>query len=253
MTRLRREFRTWHAAVTYFTRVPLPSLVDFDPADLQRATAYLPAIGLLVGLVGGGVTWLAALLVPLSVAVFLGLGATVALTGALHEDGAADSCDGLGGGTTRERTLEIMRDSRLGTYGALGLFLLLGTKISTLQALGPWILPASVVGHTLSRAWILLIMRLLPYAQEHGKAKPLAQKPSRKSLLLGLLLGAMALPFLPPWATLAWLAAGIPALALAAFLRRRLQGYTGDTLGLTQGLVEVAWYLGLLVAVSVAP
>jgi adenosylcobinamide-GDP ribazoletransferase len=182
----------------------------------------------------------------------------VLLTGGFHEDGWADTCDGLGGAVGRERALVIMKDSRIGAYGAMGLVLMLGLKAAALASL-PLVaaVPALLLAHTASRAAAVLLIRLLPYAGdvEHAKAKPLARTISRAGMAVALgwvALLAVALALCQP----AWRAALVLGLALAALTtaicartwRRCLGGYTGDTLGATQQLAELAVLLGWLVA-----
>ena len=253
---VRQEWQRLLLALQFLTRVPVHTSV-FDAAELNHSARYFPVIGALVGAIGALVFWVAAHLWPQPVAVLLSMAATVWLTGGFHEDGLADTCDGLGGAVSRERALAIMKDSRIGSYGALGLVLMLGLKAALLNAQGPIMRTACaiVVAHAVSRVAPVVLLALLPYAGdlEHAKAKPMAQQVHRADVGIALLLaGAVAAALAVPLGTAPTLAAlGAATLATAAmrrWLRRRLGGYTGDTLGATQQGTEAALLLALCAA-----
>ena len=130
-----RQVALFLTAMQFLTRLPVPAARDFQPRWLGESLRYFPLVGGLVGLVNVAIWWLASLWFPPTVAVGLMLAASLLVTGAFHEYGFADTCDGLGGGSTRERALAIMKDSRIGAYGAIGLIMLLGLKWSALVAL----------------------------------------------------------------------------------------------------------------------
>jgi adenosylcobinamide-GDP ribazoletransferase len=246
---LAREGRALWAAAMFFTRVALPSLPVLSPDDERRATAYWPLVGALVGAAVAGAWWLAAQLLPSGVAVGLALAVGLLLTGALHEDGFADVCDGFGGGTTRARALEIMRDSRIGAFGAIGLVMLLGLKWQAMTALPPALLPpALIAAHALSRGGPVGLMAVLPYARtDESRARPMTGRPGG-ARLAGVAATALApLLLLPPANWLPCLAA-IAAIWVGCFVwfRRRLGGYTGDCLGASQQLGEIAVLLAVL-------
>jgi adenosylcobinamide-GDP ribazoletransferase len=252
-----RELRALHFAVMFFTRIPLPSLANYHPDDLQRSTAYYPLVGWLVGGVAALVWHLATHVWPPAIASGASLIATLLLTGAFHEDALADTCDGLGGGTTPKHIMEIMRDSRIGAYGAIGLIAMLTLKWQAVAALPlqPALLaPALLIAaHTLSRGASGTLMTTLSYAQADGKSKPLATTLRGWRLLLSLVFALAPLALLPPrlWWTLA---AVIAARAVMARLcKRRIGGYTGDTLGATQQVCEAAFYLCALAIISLTP
>lgn len=251
-------------ALQFFTRVPvtgrLAGWVGFSPAMLRASAAHFPGVGWLVGAVGGGV-FLAAQaglsgVAGAAVAALLSTAATVWMTGAFHEDGLADVADGLGGAADRARALEIMKDSRIGAFGAIALVLALSLKIALLAVLagqGAMSAATALLGaHVLSRLAPLFLIRWLPYVGDEGasKAKPLADAIGGDALLVGVLyaLPAAALLLLahPPLQGVAsLLACLLGALYMAALLRRRLQGFTGDGLGATQQVCELAIYLAL--------
>lgn len=253
------ELRLFFIALQFLTRVPVPRAVGFEPAWLQASARHFPAVGLCVGGCAAAVLWGAVQWWPAPVAVLLSMAATVWLTGGFHEDGLADTCDGLGGAVTRDKALLIMKDSRLGSYGALGLVLVLALKAAALHALVQHGLAAVLVllplAHTWSRTATVLLLRLLPYGgdAEHAKAKPLAQQVSGAGLAVALgwalLAGAAALSFVGPVPLLCALLATLAVVAwMARWLRRRLGGYTGDTLGAAQQFSEGAIYLAALAA-----
>ena len=122
------ELRLMAIALQFFTRVPVPARVGFEPAWLNASARHFPLVGLLVGAVAALALAVGSQALGTAIGVWLSIAATVWLTGAFHEDGLADTCDALGGAVSRERALEIMKDSRIGTYGAVGLLLVLGLK-----------------------------------------------------------------------------------------------------------------------------
>ncbi len=233
-----REWRLVLTAVQFLTRVPVPAWVGHGPDQLDRAMRYLPLVGIGVGLIGAAVLELASAGLPRPAAALLSVAATLLLTGALHEDGLADTFDGLFGGVNREDALRIMRDSRLGTYGAAGLTLALGLKVAALSAL-PAAVPALVAGQAGSRLLVVCVLAGLPYARADGKAAPVAGGIGATELAVAgvcgmlpmLALGGRAAPALLLAAGLAWV--------MARWFRRRLGGYTGDGLGAVQQMTEL--------------
>ena len=253
---LLHELRLFFTALQFFTRLPVPRWVGYEPEWLQQSARYFPLVGAVVGLVGAAVLWVALGLFPLPVAVLLSMVATVVLTGAFHEDGLADTCDGLGGAVSRERALEIMKDSRIGSYGAVGLLLVLGLKAAALASLPvPAIYAALILGHAASRAAAVSVIRWLPYAGDvaHAKAKPLAQRVSRSGFIVAwgwaIAIALAVAACSPAWAamvSIGLLLAFAAAVGCALWLKRRLGGMTGDTLGATQQLSELLVLLGCL-------
>lgn len=238
-------------AVVFLTRIPVPWHIPDMEARLPRATPWFPLVGLLIGLIGAAV-WLAVdALAGRVLASIAAVAATAFATGAFHEDGLADTFDGLGGSHLRERALEIMKDSRVGTYGALVLMLVLLGRVVALAELH-MLAPAALVGaHALARWSSLPLIRALPYARaEGGTGKPFAGGVSREGLAVASAVTAVAT--LALWgadAMAAWLAAIAVTLLLGAWFRRRLGGITGDTLGAVNQFVELATYLALVAVV----
>jgi adenosylcobinamide-GDP ribazoletransferase len=235
------------AAFTFLTRLPLPGAAGVDAATLARSTVWFPLVGAVVGGVGALALEGAVRIWPPVVAAALSLLATVLLTGAFHEDALADAADGLGGGRDREHALEIMRDSRIGSYGAVALVLVLSARIGCLAALATSDRAIALVGaHALGRWSSLPLLGLLPYARPQGAGAPFAGTTGAR-VIVGTLLAAIFVALtLGPHAP----AAGLVAIAIttlaAGYFRARLGGITGDCLGATNQVVELATYLVVL-------
>jgi adenosylcobinamide-GDP ribazoletransferase len=245
------EIRLLLTAIQYFTRIPVPAWVGHSQAQLSGSARYFPAVGLLVGCAGAGVLWLAAQILPSPLPVILSTVITVLMTGAFHEDGLADTFDGLGGGATRERALEIMKDSRVGTYGAIALILTLLLKIAALSALPMHLAAVALIGaHSFSRACAVSMIFTSRYvgSAEHSRAKPVAQRMSAGELFISVLVGVTPLILCGMHAIVGVAAALVALLILFRWFTKRLDGYTGDTLGATQQITEVTFYLALLAA-----
>ncbi|BDT57487.1 adenosylcobinamide-GDP ribazoletransferase [Massilia varians] len=249
-----RQLRLFFIAVQFFTRLPIPRWVGFEQEWLHHASRYFPLVGLVVGAIAAGVYAAAALVLPAPVAAVLSTAATIYATGAFHEDGFADTCDGLGGGMTRERVLEIMKDPRVGAYGAIGVVCMLGAKCSALAMLPPSsAIGALLLAHPLSRLAATSLIWRMEYARAEGKAKPLAERMTTAEFTIAAATVALAAAILLMTDALdlrALLAALVASIAatwwLARKFARRIGGYTGDCLGAVQQLAEVAIYLAVL-------
>jgi adenosylcobinamide-GDP ribazoletransferase len=263
-----RFLRHYLLALQFFTRVPvtgrLAAWVGYSPAMLRASAAHFPGVGWLVGL------WVALVFTALLWALpgvgaapwVAALGATVAgvlMTGAFHEDGLADLADGLGGSAERARALEIMKDSRIGSFGAIALVLALLCKVALLALLAQidplHAVAALFLAQVVSRAAPLPIIFTLPHVGEvaGSKSKPLADGLAPAALLAGLLWMALALllvvalmPGMAWWAGV--LGAALGAAWVGRLLWRRLRGFTGDGLGATQQVAELLFYLGVAIA-----
>jgi adenosylcobinamide-GDP ribazoletransferase len=241
---MRHRLAEMQLAVILLTRVPFGRLRDPVP-PLGAAAWAFPLAGIPVGMIAGAVM-AAALPLGLSPLVVggLALAAQVVATGALHEDGFADLCDGFWGGTTRERRLEIMRDSRLGSYGTVGLILLIGLRwlglatLAELEAIG-----AVIAGAIASRIAPTALSALLPAARPDGLGAQ-SKGVGAERVIPAVLLGGLPMLLLPQgWAALAVAALTVAVLARIAW--RKLGGQTGDVLGAGQQVAEVALLLTL--------
>ena len=242
--------RLFLVALQFLTRLPV-RLSRFEPAWLNDCVRHFPLVGALVGAVGAAVLVAAAQVWPAWIAGVLALIATVALTGGFHEDGLADTFDALGGVVSRDKALTIMKDSRIGSYGALalGLTLLLRAALLAVLATRPMLgITALIVSHAFARTAAVGVMVSLPYGgdAEQAKAKPLALAvaPRNFGIALGwcvlLLLVLSACGAYLPRLLLAVAAASAAALLMRQWLKRRLGGYTGDGLGAAEQLAEIA-------------
>lgn len=261
---LQPHLRRFLLALQFFTRIPvtgrLADWVGFSPQMLRDSAAHFPGVGWVVGLAAGAVYALAAWALgptpftPLAAAVLCTV-ATVLLTGGFHEDGLADTADGLGGSADRTRALEIMKDSRLGAFGALALVLALAAKVALLAVLGTHglgaVLAALFAAHVLSRFGPLLLIRALPYVGDASgsKSKPLADRIDPAALRIGVFWCFVPLALAALWHGALFLIVPMAASALALvlvgrLLARRLGGFTGDGLGAAQQCCEIAFYFG---------
>ena len=236
-----------YSALRLLTRLPIPAGPDRGAAAVW---AY-PLAGLAVGAIGAGVAWLAGGL-PAYVAAGLALTAMIFGTGALHEDGLADSADGLWCGGTHERRLEVMRDSRVGAYGVLALILSLGLRWAATAPLlaGHQGIFAIVAAAILSRAPMGIVMWALPHARADGLSAATG-RPSGASAWIGVAVALFAAWPLVGAASLAVLAAlGLAAMAIGILARHRLGGQTGDILGFVQQVSEIAALIILLLLLT---
>lgn len=254
---LKKEVRYFLLALGFFTRVPVPAFADFREEELNHAAKYFPLVGLLVGSMAALAYQLGVYFLTEPLAVLLSMSATIYLTGAFHEDGLADSADGIGGGWGSERILTIMQDSRIGTYGVVALFFVLFTKFQLLLTLPTSVLPAVLIAaHALSRMGAVYFMATLNYVKPTGKAKPLATEMSGSALMLATLFGLfpfLALIAIQPGLSISsavWLLLMVllPVLIAGLWWRNKIKrwigGYTGDCLGAAQQLMELAFYFG---------
>lgn len=245
---LLNQLRLILTALAFLTRIPIPAWVGYADTQLNQSVCYFPLIGLLVGAILAGMYSLATLFWPPALALLLALAVGFMLTGAFHEDGLADFYDGVYGGMTVERRLEIMKDSRVGTYGVLALLAVLGLKFAALLSAPSASVPLMLIaGHGLSRAFAVSFIYTHDYARSSGgKVQVVAQGLSLPALGLALLIGLLPLLWLP--VSVLWLL--LPLLLLRLWLARtltsQLGGYTGDALGAAQQLSETVFYLGVV-------
>lgn len=237
------RWRDLIVAVQFLTRLPLSTAAP-DSASLRRATLFFPLVGTAVGCFTAGILWLAGLLWPAWLAVILAIAAELRLTGALHEDGLADFCDGFGGGWSRDQILSILKDSRIGTYGTLGLGLAVALRVGSLSAVVSqygregWLYwAAALVASAAVGRWTVVCAMVLipPIVNRESLTRDVAKQMSWQSFAASGLGAAPAMglfAYLMPLHAL--LAVGLVAAALlmiASRIHRRLGGITGDCLG----------------------
>jgi adenosylcobinamide-GDP ribazoletransferase len=253
---LRAELGRLFAAVQFMTRLPVPMATVHDPAWLVRSAKYFPLVGILVGAVGAAILVTAGAVWSGVLPALLATAATILVTGALHEDGLADTADSLGG-HTREAQLAIMKDSRLGTFGALALGLSLAMRVAALASLAPdlaaWALIASHAG---ARLATVLAMAALPHAGDADTSRT-SYSPDRlhggEIALAAFIALLPMLPAEPRFAFAGLLAGGAAALILALAMYRRLGGYTGDVLGAVEQVFEIGFLLGIAAIAAQLP
>ncbi|MDP2795538.1 MAG: adenosylcobinamide-GDP ribazoletransferase [Sulfurisoma sp.] len=260
---IKREVEYFFAALRFFTRLPVPRWVGHSSEQLNHAARYFPLVGVIVGVIGAAVTLAALRLWPAPLAVLAGMAATLLATGAFHEDGLADSIDGFGGGWTKEQVLLIMKDSRIGSYGAIGIGLVLLAKFEALSLLAvspvpqgfpsvtPTFLAMLIAGHSVSRFASTTLIHALDYARDDdsSKSKPLATRMGKGELALAAVFGLAPCLLLPAAnAAVALALTAVVTVLAARYFVKRIGGYTGDCLGATQQLAELAFYLGILCA-----
>lgn len=272
-----QQWILFKTAIMFFTRINVGKL-PYSKEILQASARYFSWVGILVGLTGGLVLWLCSFVFSDELSVLFSMISTLLLTGAFHEDGFADCCDAFGGGWTVEKILTIMKDSRLGTYGVIGLIGILSVKYLLLLELTEnfppgIVLVGMVAAHANSRFWATTLMQKLVYVQDidASKSKPLADRKLTRIETTVLSLGSFAplaiffvLLYTPindlqyfkidiPFTTwflsfLFWVQ--VPPFMVQLFavryFKKWIGGYTGDCLGATQQVCEIAFYLGCL-------
>ena len=251
---IRTPLRIALTAVMFLTRIHVPPWVSHAPDDLARSTGYFPLVGVVVGMIGAAAGLLGLYWWNPVIAAVAAVAATVRITGAFHEDALADACDGFGGGRTAEQVLTIMKDGRIGSYGAIGLLLVTVMRISALTVIAGhstrMFVAALIAGHTLGRWSSLPMIAGLRYVSDAdtSKSKPLAASVTPARLVAGsaTALGVLILLFGDVRVIAVLLALAISVtFILARYFRKRIGGMTGDWLGAANQAVEMTTYLAL--------
>ena len=238
----------------FFTRIPCPPSTDHSEEYLNKSRKYFPLIGWIVGGIAALVFWVSSLVFPVSISIVLSMVVSVLTTGAFHEDGFTDVCDAFGGGWGKAQILTIMKDSRIGAYGVIGMALLLLLKFLALSEMAAYGRELVVVGlicaHAVSRFVASTFVHTHDYVQDLdvSKSKPIAS--SRLSLAeMAYSLVFALLPFLlfqNPLALLALPLTYVSKMYLGYYFKKHIGGYTGDCLGTTQQVSEVVFYLSII-------
>ncbi|MDH7444093.1 adenosylcobinamide-GDP ribazoletransferase [Aquimarina sp. 2201CG14-23] len=247
---MKKEIHIFFTALMFFTRIPCPKWVNHDPEYLRKSSKYFPLVGIIVGAIGGIVFYGTSFIFPKEISILLSMFATIYATGAFHEDGFADVCDGFGGGWTKDKILLIMKDSRLGTYGTIGILLILGIKFSALRVLEDYHIPLLLIsGHSLSRFIATTLIFTHPYVRdtEDSKAKPAAKSMSIPMLFISGFFGiAPLLLFFNPFIFVTLIPMYLSKMFLASKFKKWIGGQTGDCAGAAQQLSEVIFYLTVI-------
>jgi adenosylcobinamide-GDP ribazoletransferase len=257
---MKKQLHIFFTALMFYTRIPCPKNIDHNPDYLNKASRYFPLIGWIVGGICFGIYCLTAIVFTVEIALILSMIAGILTTGAFHEDGFADVCDGFGGGWTKEKILLIMKDSAIGAYGTIGLVLLFLLKFESLVQLitnaqkldfGFGILLLFIAGHSVSRLAAISIVFTHQYAREDAssKSKPIAQNFTWKEVGGALFFGLLPLVILSffQWQLLLILVPiFITRFYMARYFQKWIDGYTGDCLGATQQVCEVVFYMSII-------
>jgi adenosylcobinamide-GDP ribazoletransferase len=232
-------------ALGFLTRIRVPNRALALP--LNSTAHYFPAVGAIVGGISALVFVTLNQVLPLQLSIWLSIITTILVTGGFHEDGLADSADGLGGGWTKEDVLRIMQDSRVGSYGAMALVVTLALKAQTLSAISVGhLVGAMIAGHTVSRFIAISITYTHDYVRFEGKSKPISDGMTTKQFLFALATAALSLLLVPWQAGLIAIATTLIARQYLAYrMKIRIGGYTGDLLGATQQITEVIFYISV--------
>jgi adenosylcobinamide-GDP ribazoletransferase len=242
---MRKEVRILFTAIMFLTRLPVPRWTDHSPEYLREAPRYFPLVGWIVGGICSLAFWLFSRFISVDIGIAASMIAGLLATGCFHEDGFADVCDGMGGGWTKEKILLIMKDSRIGAYGAIGLISILATKFLLLKEL-PFFIPAVVAAHSVSRLMPVLVMKMGVYAADpdQSKARPLAGPSiSAISLIVAIVMGVATFSLLPRYFPLVIVPALVVTYGMYRWFFKWIGGYTGDCLGAIQQVTEITVYL----------
>ncbi|WP_426480446.1 adenosylcobinamide-GDP ribazoletransferase [Chryseobacterium sp. R2ACT005] len=252
---LKNELIYFATALMFFTRIPVPFTIPYSSEIMNRSQKYFAWVGLVIGLINAVILYVATMLFNLEIGIVLMMISSVLLTGAFHEDGFTDMCDSFGGGYGKEKILTIMKDSRVGAYGTIGIILLFALKFYSIQAL-EMIAPVRVLciiilAHTASR----FISGTMIYTHQYvtdidaSKSKPLANKPLDKmALLVGFISVLIAFALIPDWRLIfAFALAYSGKIYMGWYFKKHIGGYTGDCLGSVQQVCEVLFYLGTMI------
>lgn len=251
---IKKEWHLFLTALMFFTRIPIPFRLPYSDELMNKSQKYYALVGLVVGAINALIFYVCQLLLPIEVSLVLSMIVSVLLTGAFHEDGFADVCDSFGGGYGKEKILTIMKDSRIGAYGMIGMSLLILLKFTSLKALAEidlqMILFSIIAAHTVSRFFSGLMIYSHAYVADIdvSKSKPMASKslPIINSvwgivfccipfLLFNYWIYALVIPF-----------AYLGKIYLGWYFNKHIGGYTGDCLGTVQQVTEVLFYIGIL-------
>lgn len=249
---IKRQIHYFFTAVLFFTRIPCPKWVNHSAEVLNKSSRYFSLVGILVGTIAAATYYTSSLLFPTEIAILLSMISSVWITGAFHEDGFADVCDGFGGGWTKEKILTIMKDSRLGTFGVSGLIFILALKFLALYYLQNHVINLLLViisGHSVSRfiATILLYTHTYVRDIDSSKIKPTTKQMNPKSLVISAIFGILPLFFFQkPMLFLVLIPLLLTYWYMGHFFKKWIGGQTGDCAGALQQVSEIVFYLSIL-------
>ena len=250
---MKKQIHYFLTAVLFFTRIPCPKWVNHSSEALNKSNRYFSLIGILVGSIAAFIFFSFSYILPQDIAIIFSMLMSIWITGAFHEDGFADVCDGFGGGWKKEKILSIMKDSRLGTFGVTGLIFILSLKFLTLYHLNRLsinLIFVIISGHAISRfiATILLYTHVYVRDNNSSKIKPSSKQMNLKSLFISVFFGILPLFLFQKWFVFLTI---IPLLVvylyMAYFFKKWIGGQTGDCAGALQQVSEVVFYISTLI------
>lgn len=232
------------AAIQFLTSIPIPGKRELSPETLGRATAWFPVVGLIIGLVLAGLNWLLLLILPPALVNALLIAALVILTGALHLDGLADTCDGIAGHKTVEERWKVMHDSRTGAFGVVGIVLILLVKYVTLNNIPPVFMTVVLILMPVVSRWAMVYaIYVYRYARPSGLGTAFKQATRWPQFTAATIITLAVSAALMPWFSMTGLliifSIFIITTALAFYFRYKFAGLTGDTYGAINELAEV--------------
>lgn len=254
---MKEQVRIFFTALMFYSRIPCPKWVDHSEEYLNKATRFFPLIGWIVA--GFSVLFFMAFwyLEEPAIGLIISMIASIWITGAFHEDGFADVCDGFGGGWTKEKILRIMKDSQVGAYGAIGIFLMLCFKFLLLYRLLDisdqslvFMIAVLFSGHSISRFTAATFIYTHEYSRTDAssKVKPVGKKISPGELLTAAIFGLLPLMLFQDYLVFVLIfPVYLTKWLLGRYYQKWVDGYTGDCLGATQQVTEVVFYLSLLI------
>lgn len=248
---MKKEVHYFFTAVLFFTRIPCPKWVNHCAEILNKSNRYFSLVGILIGGAGALVFYISNLAFSTEISILISMISTIYITGAFHEDGFADVCDGFGGGWNKEKILTIMKDSRLGTFGTIGLISILLLKFLSLKGLADkYIILTIISGHSISRFTATVLLYTHKYVRDSSdsKIKPTTTQMSRKALVISAFFGVLPLFFFADWRVfLTLIPLMLTYLHMGNLFKKWIGGQTGDCAGALQQVAEVVFYLSLIV------
>lgn len=249
-----KEFKRLLGCFSYFTRIPVWKLVNTSDIDMKETTKYFPLVGAFVGAFVGVIIFFCSQVLPKEIAILIGMGLGLMLTGAIHEDGFADVCDGFGAGYTKDRILDIMKDSSTGVFGGVGLMIILALRFFALFYLPIEILlPSIIAGSSISRWTSISFLFTHSYARKEETSKStvfVKKTPWGEFLLMTVfaLLSFLLFPtYILPFALLLIVPIFLFKTILGMYFKSKIGGYTGDCMGATQQVAEILFYIGIFI------
>ncbi|WP_299837707.1 adenosylcobinamide-GDP ribazoletransferase [uncultured Tenacibaculum sp.] len=248
---MKKQIHYFLTAVLFFTRIPCPKWVDHSSEALNKSSRYFSLVGIVVGSIAAAVYYASSFIFSTEISLVLSMVSSIWTTGAFHEDGFADTCDGFGGGWTKEKILTIMKDSRLGTFGVIGLLSILSLKFLSLKELSNQInIPLVLIsGHAISRFIATILLYTHEYVRDFdsSKVKPTTKQMSTISLVISAIFGVLPLFFFQkPIVFISIFPLLVAYLYMGNFFKKWIGGQTGDCAGALQQVAEVVFYISLI-------